>query len=58
MTDFKEQIDKTEAKAVTKLVTELREPATEGQAADSGVDAEEICDAIDKTQQALLSLFS
>lgn len=58
MTDFKEQIDKTEAEAVTKLVTELREIAAKGQAADSGVTAEEIREAINKTQQASLGLFS
>lgn len=57
MADFKEQIDATEAAEVTKLVTELREIAAKGQASEAGVTADQIREAINKTQQASLGLF-
>ena len=58
MTDFKDQVDKTEAETVGKLVTELREIAAKGQSGDASVTADQIREAINKTQQASLTLFS
>lgn len=58
MADFKEQIDKTEADNVAKLVAELREIAAKGQGDTPSVTADEIREAISKTQQASLGLFS
>ncbi|KAF9501349.1 heat shock protein 70 [Pleurotus eryngii] len=57
MNEFKEQLDATEKEKVTKLVTELREIAVKGQAADSSVTAESIREKINETQQASLGLF-
>jgi molecular chaperone DnaK len=58
MEDFKDQVDKTEADTVSKLVTELREIAVKGQAGDASVTADSIREAINKTQTASLGLFS
>ncbi|KAF8518445.1 heat shock protein 70 family [Gautieria morchelliformis] len=57
MNEFKDQLDATEKEKVTKLVTELRELAVKGQAADPSVDAEKIKEKISETQQASLGLF-
>jgi len=57
MTEFKDQLDATEKDKVTKLVTELRELASKGQAADATVTAETIREKINETQQASLGLF-
>jgi len=57
MNEFKDQLDAAEREKVSKLVTELRELAVKGQAADPNVKAEEIKEAIGKTQQASLGLF-
>jgi molecular chaperone DnaK len=57
MNEFKEQLEASERDKVSKLVTELRELAVKGQAADPGVTAEQIKEAIGKTQQASLGLF-
>ena len=58
MTDFKDQIDKTEAENVAKLVADLRAIAARGQAAEAGLTADAIREEIAKTQQASLGLFS
>ncbi|KAF8314917.1 heat shock protein [Clavulina sp. PMI_390] len=58
MADFKEQVDKTEAESVAKLVTELRAIAVKGQAGEAGITADAIREQIAKTQQASLGLFS
>lgn len=57
MSEFKDQLDASERDKVSKLVTELRELAVKGQAADPNVTAEQIKEAIGKTQQASLGLF-
>jgi molecular chaperone DnaK len=57
MNEFKDQLDATEKEKVSKLVTELRELAVKGQAADPSVDAEKIKEKISETQQASLGLF-
>ncbi|KAL0578933.1 Hsp70 ATPase ssc1 [Marasmius crinis-equi] len=57
MNEFKEQIDATEKEKVTKLVTELREVAVKGQAADASVTADAIREKINEVQQASLGLF-
>jgi molecular chaperone DnaK len=58
MADFKDQIDKTEADNVTKLIADLRAIAAKGQAGEADVTADAIRDQISKTQQASLGLFS
>ena len=58
MTDFKDQIDKTEADNVAKLIADLRAIAAKGQAGEAGITADAIRDEISKTQQASLGLFS
>ena len=57
MNEFKDQLDATEKEKVTKLVTELREIATKGQAGDASVTAEDVKAKIDETQNASLGLF-
>ena len=57
MNEFKEQLDATEKEKVEKLVAELRELASKGQAADASITAEVIKAKIDETQQASLGLF-
>jgi molecular chaperone DnaK len=57
MNEFKDQLDATEKEKVTKLVTELRELAAKGQAADASITAEAIREKISETQQASLGLF-
>ncbi|TDL16113.1 heat shock protein [Rickenella mellea] len=57
MNEFKDQLDAAEKDKVTKLITELREIAAKGQAADAGTTAEQIKEKIDQTQQASLGLF-
>lgn len=57
MGEFKDQLDATEKDKVTKLVTELRELAVKGQAADPSITAEVIREKINETQQASLGLF-
>ena len=57
MNEFKEQIDAAEKEKVEKLVAELRELASKGQAADASITAEVIKAKIDETQQASLGLF-
>lgn len=57
MNEFKDQLDATEKEKVTKLVTELRELASKGQAAEASITAEMIKEKIDQTQQASLGLF-
>ena len=57
MGEFKDQLDSTEKDKVTKLVTELRELAVKGQAADPSITAEAIREKIHETQQASLGLF-
>ena len=58
MVDFKDQIDKTEADNVNKLVVDLRAIAAKGQAGEAGITADAIREQISKTQQASLGLFS
>ena len=57
MNEFKEQLDKAEQEKVTKLVAELREIAVKGQAGDASVNADQIREKINETQQASLGLF-
>lgn len=57
MNEFKDQLDATEKEKVAKLVTELRELAVKGQAADATVTADAIREKINETQQASLGLF-
>ena len=57
MNEFKDQLDAAEKEKVTKLVTELRELAAKGQAADESVNADIIREKISETQQASLGLF-
>ena len=57
MNEFKDQLDATEKEKVTKLVTELRDLASKGQAADASITAEIIKAKIDETQNASLGLF-
>lgn len=57
MNEFKDQLDATEKGKVTKLVTELREIATKGQAGDASITAEDVKAKIDETQNASLGLF-
>ncbi|KAK1218598.1 Hsp70 ATPase ssc1 [Marasmius sp. AFHP31] len=57
MNEFKEQIDATEKEKVAKLITELRELAVKGQAADASITADAIREKISETQQASLGLF-
>jgi len=57
MNEFMDQLDSAERDKVTKLVTELRELAAKGQAADPGVTATQIKEAIGSTQEASLGLF-
>ncbi|KAF8520274.1 heat shock protein [Hysterangium stoloniferum] len=57
MNEFKDQLDAAEKEKVTKLVEELRDLASKGQAADPAVDAEKIKEKIGETQQASLGLF-
>ena len=58
MTDFKDQIDKTEADNVARLIADLRAIAAKGQAGEAGVTADAIREQISKAQQASLGLFS
>ncbi|THH08038.1 hypothetical protein EW145_g2975 [Phellinidium pouzarii] len=57
MNEFKDQLDAAEKEKVTKLVSELRELASKGQAGDAAVSAESLKSKIDETQQASLGLF-
>jgi len=57
MNEFKDQLDAAEKEKVSKLISELRELAVKGQAADPSVTAENIKEKIDATQQASLGLF-
>ncbi|KAI5120280.1 hypothetical protein M0805_005337 [Coniferiporia weirii] len=57
MNEFKDQLDAAEKEKVTKLVSELRELASKGQAGDASLTAETIKEKIDETQQASLGLF-
>jgi molecular chaperone DnaK len=57
MNEFKDQLDTAEKEKVSKLISELRELAVKGQAADPAVTAEIIKEKIDATQQASLGLF-
>ncbi|KAF5357281.1 hypothetical protein D9758_005917 [Tetrapyrgos nigripes] len=57
MNEFKDQLDATEKEKVTKLITELRELAVKGQAAEPSVNADIIREKINETQQASLGLF-
>ncbi|KAJ8518721.1 hypothetical protein ONZ45_g4265 [Pleurotus djamor] len=57
MNEFKDQLDAAEKEKVTKLITELREIAAKGQAADASVNADQIREKINETQQASLGLF-
>ncbi|KAG6813292.1 hypothetical protein H0H92_012447 [Tricholoma furcatifolium] len=57
MNEFKDQLDATEKEKVTKLVGELRELASKGQASDASVTADAIREKIHETQQASLGLF-
>lgn len=57
MNEFKEQLDAEEKEKVAKLVTELRELSTKGQAGDASLSAETIREKIHETQQASLGLF-
>ena len=57
MNEFKDQLDATEKEKVEKLVSELRELAVKGQAADESVNADLIREKIGETQQASLGLF-
>ncbi|KIJ65970.1 hypothetical protein HYDPIDRAFT_27180 [Hydnomerulius pinastri MD-312] len=57
MNEFKDQLDATEKEKVTKLVGELRELASKGQAGDASVTADQIREKVNETQQASLGLF-
>lgn len=57
MNEFKDQLDAAEKTKVEKLVAELRELATKGQAGDSSITADSIREKINETQQASLGLF-
>jgi hypothetical protein len=57
MNEFKDQLDAAEKEKVSKLISELRELAVKGQAADPSITAEIIKEKIDATQQASLGLF-
>jgi molecular chaperone DnaK len=57
MGEFKEQLDKDEKEKVEKLVGELRELASKGQAGDQSLTADAIREKIHETQQASLGLF-
>ena len=57
MTEFKDQVDAAESEKLTKLIGELREMATKGQASDASITAETIREKINETQQASLGLF-
>jgi len=57
MNDFKDQLDAAEKEKVSKLIVELREIATKGQAGDSSVTADAVREKINETQQASLGLF-
>ena len=57
MNEFKDQIDATEKEKVEKLIAELREIAVKGQAGDASVNADNIREKINETQQASLGLF-
>src|ERR1700738_4085237 len=57
MNEFKDQLDTAEKEKVSKLISELRELAVKGQAADPSITAAIIKEKIDETQQASLGLF-
>ncbi len=57
MNEFKDQLDAAEKDKVTKLLAELRELASKGQAADASVTADTIREKINETQTASLGLF-
>jgi molecular chaperone DnaK len=57
MNEFKDQLDTAEKEKVSRLVTELRELAVKGQAADADITADNIREKINETQQASLGLF-
>jgi molecular chaperone DnaK len=57
MNEFKDQLDATEKEKVAKLISELRELAVKGQAADATITADAIREKINETQQASLGLF-
>jgi molecular chaperone DnaK len=57
MNEFKDQLDATEKDKVTKLLGELRELASKGQAGDASITADTIREKISETQNASLGLF-
>ena len=57
MTEFKDQLDAAEKDKVTKLLGELRELASKGQAGDASITADTIREKINETQTASLGLF-
>jgi len=57
MNEFKDQLDATEKEKVTKLIGELRELASKGQAGDASTTADAIREKISETQNASLGLF-
>ena len=57
MNEFKDQLDATEKDKVTKLLGELRELASKGQAGDASITADTIREKINETQNASLGLF-
>lgn len=57
MEEFAKQLDADEKEKVAKLVGDLREVATKGQAGDASVTADEIREKIHALQQASLGLF-
>jgi len=57
MNEFKDQLDATEKDKVTKLLGELRELASKGQAGDASITADTIREKISETQTASLGLF-
>jgi molecular chaperone DnaK len=57
MKEFKDQLDAAEKEKVTILISELRELAVKGQAADASITAEAIKEKIGETRQASLGLF-
>jgi molecular chaperone DnaK len=57
MNEFKDQLDAAEKDKVGKLLVELRELASKGQAGDASITADTIREKISETQTASLGLF-
>lgn len=57
MNEFKDQLDAAEKDKVGKLLVELRELASKGQAGDALITADTIWEKISETQTASLGLF-